>query len=414
MLKRKQQFRWVVSAAAIALAWGTVLLPGVATTPVAQAQTLTVLHSFEGSPDGANPTAGLVMDPNGNLYGTTFFGGEGVCIFGFGGCGTVFMLDANSNESVLYSFTGGRDGASPYASLILDAAGSLYGTATQGGNLKCSRPIGCGTVFKLDATGTGTVLHAFKVGADGESPWGGLLADGAGNFYGTTVNGGGASSNYGTVFKVDAAGKETVLHRFKGKDDGALPFGSLITDSAGTLYGTTSIFGQASSGTVFQLTRSGELTSLHSFTGAQGESPLAGVIRDSTGNLIGTTTYGGASSFGTVFKLDAAGNEIVLHTFTGGSDGAYPYPGVIEDAAGNLYGTTFVGGGTGCGGSGCGTVFMLDKKGNETILHSFTGKNDGGTPYAGVILDAAGNLYGTTFAGGSFGKGLVFRLDTGK
>jgi uncharacterized repeat protein (TIGR03803 family) len=148
----------------------------------------------------------------------------------------------------------------------------------------------------------------------------------------------------------------------------------------------------------------------------QGESPLAGLVRDTAGNFYGTTAYGGASGFGTVFRLDAAAKEKkhVLHTFTGGADGANPYASLIRDSAGNLYGTTFAGGGTGCGGSGCGTVFMIDEKGHEIILYSFTGGTDGGNPYASLIRDTAGNLYGTAFSGGAIGNGVIFKLTTGK
>jgi uncharacterized repeat protein (TIGR03803 family) len=400
------------TVATATLASVTALLPAAVTTPLAQAQAFTVLYSFAGPPDGQGPTAALVRDTKGNLYGTTFFGGTGACAFGIG-CGTAFKLKTNGSETVLYNFTGGSDGAAPFAGLIRDNRGTLYGTATQGGYLNCSKPMGCGTVFKVDATGQESVLHSFTVGADGEFPYAPLLRDAAGNLYGTTVNGG-SSSNYGTVFKVDSTGKETVLHRFKGKADGAFPFGNLISDSAGNLYGTTSLFGKSSGGTVFRLKGTSRLTALHSFKGAQGESPLGGVVRDAAGNFYGTTADGGASGAGTVFKLDTSGKETVLYTFTGGADGANPNAGVVLDAGGNLYGTTLAGGGSGCGGIGCGTVFKVDKHGRETVLYSLTGGTDGGSPYAGLIRDAAGHLYGTAFGGGATGNGVVFRVTTGK
>jgi uncharacterized repeat protein (TIGR03803 family) len=212
------------------------------------------------------------------------------------------------------------------------------------------------------------------------------------------------------IFKVDSSGKESVLHRFAGGKDGAFPFGTLIANSAGDFFGTTSMFGKAGSGTVFLITSEGALTSLKGFAGTTGESPLAGVVGDGVGNLYGTTAFGGASALGTVFELNRSGKETVLHNFKGGTDGAFPYSGVVRDSAGNLYGTTSAGGGSGCGGSGCGTVFKLDRRGNETLLYSFTGGTDGGTPYAGLIRDGAGSLYGTAFIGGATGNGVVFRI----
>jgi uncharacterized repeat protein (TIGR03803 family) len=379
-------------------------------TRVAYPQAYSVLYSFAGSPDGAFPTAALVSDSKGTLYGTTFFGGRGAC-----GCGTVFTLTKTGTEKVLYSFMGGADGADPYAGLIRDASGSLYGTTIQGGDLGCANPGGCGTVFRVDARGTESVLHAFAAGTDGQFPYAGLLGDAAGNFYGTTVNGGHRSSNFGIVFKIDSTGKETVLHRFTGGKDGAFPFGTLMAQSGGRLYGTTSMFGGAGGGTVFGLTATGILTTVNSFAGSTGESPLAGLVGDEAGNFYGTTSAGGGSGCGgsgcgTVFVVDRAGKEKVLHHFRGGSDGAFPYSILIRDLAGNLYGTTWEGGGSGCGGSGCGTVFKLNKYGKETLLYSFTGGTDGGTPYAGLIRDAAGNLYGTASSGGATGNGVVFKL----
>jgi len=384
----------------VALTSAMALMP----TPAAYPQAYSVLYSFAGSPDGANPTAALVRDSKGTLYGTTFFGGAGAC-----GCGTVFMLTKTGIEKVLYSFTGGSDGADPYAALIRDASGSLYGTTIQGGHLGCAQPGGCGTVFRVDARGTESVLHAFAAGTDGQFPYAGLLGDAAGNLYGTTVNGGQSSLNFGIVFKIDGTGKETVLHRFAGGQDGAFPFGTLIAQSDG-LYGTTSMFGGAGSGTIFRLTATGILTTVNSFAGRTGESPLAGLVGDGAGNFYGTTGLGGASGLGTVFLVDRAGKEKVLHQFRGGSDGAFPYGDLVRDSAGNLYGTTSAGGGSGCGGGGCGTVFKLNKYGKETLLYSFTGGTDGGTPYAGLIRDPAGNLYGTSFIGGATGNGVVFKL----
>jgi uncharacterized repeat protein (TIGR03803 family) len=247
--------------------------------------------------------------------------------------------------------------------------------------------------------------------------------DTAGNLYGTTQNGGsggGCSFGCGTVFKLAPAGNETVLHSFTGSPgDGGRPVAGLIMDTAGNLYGTTAEGGSGTCtvingvpvsgcGTVFKLDPAGNETVLHSFTGgSDGIQALAALIMDQAGNLYGTTELGGSFGFGTVFKLDPSGNETVLHTFTGGNDGATPFfAGLIMDTAGNLYGTTFNG-----GASGYGTVFELDTAGNETVLHSFTGSpGDGASPPAALIMDKAGNLYGTTLIGGASGFGTVFKL----
>jgi uncharacterized repeat protein (TIGR03803 family) len=303
---------------------------------------------------------------------------------------------AEQTLTTLHSFTGGDDGANPVASLIADAAGNLYGTTPYGG------ASGYGTVFALTPSGTETVLHSFTGGDDGGYPAAGLIADASGNLYGTTGFGGDAG--YGTVFRVTQSGTETVLHSFTNAD-GAYPLAGLIADAAGNLYGTTEGGGANGYGTVFKLTPSGTETVLHSFTNADGAFPLAGLIADADANLYGTTNNGGASGYGTVFKVTPSGIETVLHSFTGGADGGYPFATLIADVAGNLYGTTSNG-----GASGYGVVFALTPSGAETVLHSFTG-SDGGYPKAGLIADAAGNLYGTTnYGGANVYYGTVFEL----
>ena len=309
---------------------------------------LTVLYSFAGG-DGSHPRAALIADAAGNLYGTTINGGTQ-------DAGTVFQLTPSGTLKLLYSFTGGGDGALPFAGLIADAAGNLYGTTNGGG------ASGQGTVFQLDSSGTLNVLYSFT-GGNEASPWAGLIADAAGNLYGSTEGGDGP----GAVFQLMPSGALNVLHSFTGRD-GAVPHGGLMFDAAGNLYGTTHNGGASGYGTVFQLTPVGALNVLYSFTGgSDGAYPEAGLISDMAGNLYGTTYGGGAGGQGTVFQLTPSGNLTVLYSFTLGSDGAWPVGGLVADAAGNLYGTTSSGGATASCPGGCGTVFEL------TVSASFTG-----------------------------------------
>jgi uncharacterized repeat protein (TIGR03803 family) len=393
-----------------------------------------VLYSFcsaSNCADGSSPTASLIRDTAGNLYGTTSTGGDLSACNGVG-CGTVFKLDTTGNETVLYAFTGGTDGATPQAGVIHDAAGNLYGTTSTGGDLSACNGVGCGAVFKLDTTGHETVIYAFTGGADGFDPVSGVIQDAAGNLYGTTEYGGDLSCNLaepgcGVVFKLDTTGKETVLYTFTGGADGANPHAGVIRDAAGNLYGTAELAGDLNGcpqsfgsgcGVVFKLDATGHETVLYTFTGGADGLYPAGVIQDAAGNLYGTTLGGGdlnscvgqeLAGCGVVFKLDTTGKETVLYTFTGGADGANPQAGVIQDVAGNLYGTTFAG-----GANNDGTLFKLDSTGQEeTVLYSFCAVSncaDGSTSNAGLIQDIAGNLYGTTSAGGANSEGTVFRL----
>ena len=393
-----------IAALAALVAFGL----AVVAVPSAKAQSESVLYSFTGGSDGYIPYAGLLMDTAGNLYGTTF-------------AGTVFKLDTSSNLTVLHTLPGNSE-----AGLIMDNAGNLYGTTNDGGSNNCS--LGCGTVFKLDTSGNLTVLHNFTGSpGDGANPQAGLLMDTAGNLYGTTFDGGTGTcvappgSGCGTVFKIDSSGNETVLHYFTGPPDGEVPdFAGLIIDTAGNLYGTTAFGGASSNGTVFKIDTSGNETVLHSFAGFPGDgaNPSAALIMDKRGNLYGTTETGGASGFGTVFKLSTSGKETVLYNFTGSPDGAAPLASLIMDKKGRLYGTTPDGGAGTCSfvAPGCGTVFRLSTSGKETVLHRFEGSlGDGAIPYASLVMDTAGNLYGTTTSGGASGNcsggcGTVFKL----
>lgn len=391
----------VLSQAANMLAFTLVLAFSV--TQAASAQTFRLLYQFKSGNDGSNPFASLILDPKGNLYGTT-------TIDGAHSYGTVFKVSPTGKETVLHSFTGtGGDGAYPVGPLVRDSAGNVYGTTELGGVFggACGAS-GCGTVFKVNPAGTETVLYRFTgTGGDGINPWQGLVRDSAGNLYGTTEVGGAYGA--GTVSKLDPAGKESVLYSFNSSGgDGVFPLdGSLLRDSAGNLYGTTFSGGSQGGGTVFKLDSRGNETILYNFSPGTGDGlePSGTLTRDIAGNLYGATLWGGTFDFGTVFKVDTTGTATVLHSFSAtGGDGAHPGGGLVRDRAGNLYGTTNSG-----GSSYFGTVFKLDPSGTETILHTFSG-TDGRVPILGLVRDSKGNLYGTTQYGGKYGGGVVFKV----
>ena len=314
---------------------------------------------------------------------------------------TLAAISASHAQSltVLYSFTGGADGNGPVAGLVRDAAGNLYGTTQFGGSSSN------GVVFKVDINDNEIVLHSFTGKIDGGQPVAGLIRDSAGNLYGTTEFGG--SSNNGAFFKLTSKNKEVVLHSFASVDDGMNPVAGLTRDSSGNFYGTTCCSNNGPGGVVFKFTPARSYNVLHYFSGSDGLDPFAGLIHDATGNLYGTTAIGGAFGSGVVFKIDSTGKETVLYNFTGGADGGFPHAGLVRDAGGNLYGTTTGGGDT----AGAGVVFKVTPAGLETVLHTFTSAPDGDAPYAGLILDSAGNLYGTTSGGGAFDWGTIFKID---
>lgn len=408
------------------------------------AQTETVLYAFGAAPtDGFGPASPLLIDASGNLFGTTTSGSDTLCDLGeVFGCGIVYELVKSPNgyaEKVLYSFGSSSpitDGASPQAGLIVDAAGNLYGTTTYGGSSNCLVSIGvdgCGTVFELVKSANGyteKVLHEFT-GFDGANPLAGLVMDASGNLYGTAEGGG--TNGFGVVFElVNSSGTytEEVLYSFGATAaDGTFPVGGLLMDSAGNLYGTTSLDAGPFScdltacGTVFELVKSAigyTEKILHTFSGSDGANPEAGLIADSSGNLYGTTSNGGAYGFGTSFELiNSSGSytEKVLHSFGGTpSDGVSPIASLLMDASGDLFGATKMGGSpTACGGFGCGTTFeLVNVAGSytEKVLHGFGGVGDGESPAAALVMDSSGLLYSTTEAGGSnLSLGTVFEIN---
>jgi uncharacterized repeat protein (TIGR03803 family) len=396
--------------------------------PPAEAQTYTVIHNFTGAGDGALPLAGVIVDANGSLFGTALIGGEGY--------GVVFKMslrDSNWILTPLYAFKGGNDGKYPYAEVIRDASGALYGTTGQGGSSNW------GTVFKLIspspavpssviAPWTESILYNFTNGSDGGWPYSGVVLDQAGNLYGTTFYGGlydCGSTGCGTVYKVaplDGGWTESVLHAFTGAD-GFYPYAGVVFDEAGNLYGTTNN-GPNECGNVFQLTPSGSgwtLAVLHSFSvDGDGCGPAGGVIFDKAGNLYGTTTNDGFSWHGTVFELSPFNgnwNFSLLYKFLGDDDYSSncgiggprgPMSSLTMDSTGDLYGTT-----QGDGNYGWGNVFKLTRSAGGwtyTSLYDFSGGADGGAPCGGVALDASGNLYGTASLGGAYAQGVVWKI----
>ena len=422
---------------------GALICAGAASS---SAQTENVIHRFtRTTTDGGTPASGLIADMTGNLYGTTAWGGAF-------DQGTVFKLSPPAvaggawTQTILYSFTGGTDGARPQGQLVFDKTGNLYGTTVYGGD----PDLGEGVVFELSPPAisgdawTETVLWAFGsgIGMDGAFATGNLVFDASGNLYGATSGGGAASidcgeSNCGTVFQLKppttpgGAWTESDIYNFfsVGTTDGISPTGILL-NAGGVLYGTTNGGGTSGLGTMFKLTppatSGGSWTEkvLFSFSGGTSGSFPTSVVQGKKGVLYGATSFGGTSNLGTVFALNpptpgTGWTESVLYNFAGGAgDGALPGAGLAIDAAGNLYGTTTAGGSTACGRSnGCGTVFELKPPAisggawTESVLHSFTGGRDGFLPSFSPVLQQRGLLFGTTLGGGTTADyGVVYRV----
>ncbi|MGO4879777.1 MAG: choice-of-anchor tandem repeat GloVer-containing protein [Bryobacteraceae bacterium] len=373
----------------------------------------TVLWNFTFETDGTNP-AGMLQDSSGNFYGTATNGGLGPCADPIvTGCGVVFKLDPAGNEAVLYSFLGGADGAAPVGAPIPDADGNLYGVTSAGGALTCvtdTYPAGCGVIYKLDAQGKQTVLYTFTGSGDGQQPAFGLVRDSAGNFYGSAPSGGSLCSDFtcGVIFKIDPAGKYSVIHRFDGDNDG-FASGALTLDATGNIYGVAG-GGKWGQGMVFKLDTAGKYTVLHDFTGGKKDAgqPIGPLLLDPAGNIYGTM----AINEGAVFKLDPQGSVTILYTFTADVNGWYPNGGLVEDAAGNLYGTTLFSGTEFDAGGGI--VFELSPSGNLTVVHNFTSFAGGQQPVS-LFQGLSGELYGVTIIGGSgpcvYGCGVAFKVE---
>jgi uncharacterized repeat protein (TIGR03803 family) len=374
-----------------------VLVLCAATGIASLAQTFTTLHSFNGT-EGANPYAGLAQATNANLYGTTLGGGAN-------SYGTVFKMGPSGTLTMLHSFDLTDDGGVPYSGVVQATNGDLYGTTVVGG------PDGYGTVFKIIPSGTLTTLHSFG-GTDGGHPQVGLIQATNGNFYGTTYDGGADNSctnGCGTVFKMNASGMLTTLHSFN-ETDGSCPWAGLIQAADGDLYGTTNGGGANGGGTVFKITLSGALTTLHNFDCVDGCSPQGALVQATDGNFYGETSAGGTYESGTVFKMTPSDTLTTLYSFCSQAactDGGHPYGGLVQATDGNFYGTTSYG-----GPYQQGTVFNMSPSGTPTTLHSFSGSDLSG-PWAGVIQATNGSFYGTTYGGGVSDLGTIFGLDMG-
>jgi uncharacterized repeat protein (TIGR03803 family) len=377
-------------------------------------------HSAALGGDGAVPSGPLTQAADGYFYGTTASGGR----FNHG---TVFRIGFDGSESVLYSFSGGtNDGADPGEGVIIGSDGNLYGTTRSGGVGSCGgqEPSGfvvtvstCGTVFEMNLAGSEQVLHFFQGGDDGGVPMTRLVQTSGGNLFGTTAAGGTFLS--GTVFQIAPTGAEHVLYDFgaSGPADAVAPAAGLILAADGNLYGTTAVGGTSNQGTVFSVTLTGAEAVLASFApAATGATPTQSLLQASDGNFYGTTSTGGlsdsgcAAGCGTVFQITPSGALTTLYQFGSNvGDGVLPSSALIQASDGNLYGTTRAGGDGACS-AGCGTVFKVTPAGEETVLYAFRGADDGAAPQATLIQASDGALYGTTSAGGTFDLGTAFRI----
>jgi uncharacterized repeat protein (TIGR03803 family) len=374
--------------------------------------TFAVVYNFAGGADGGSPSdSGLTLTSTGSFYGTTYYGGAN-------GYGTVYEMNTSGAIHVIHSFDE-TDGENPNAGVVLNSQGSLFGTTSYGGKY------GYGVVFKVEAVSgfPFRVLHNFTGGSDGGVPTGGVAIDASGNIYGTAMmyGDGGACQGLGcgVLWEFSSAGTFSVLHTFLGAADGGEPYSGPTLSSTGILWGTTLVGGDTTActngcGIVYGYSIAlQELDIVHEFQDYDGAYPYAGITEDSSGNFWGTTYGGGVGNCtdacGEIFKIASDGSFSVVYSFTGGTDGGAPISNVVLDTSGNIYGTTLEGGGTGCGGQGCGVVYGASIAAPIHVLHAFTGGADGGQPLAGLAVRGS-LLYGTTSIGGSGGAGVAFRV----
>jgi uncharacterized repeat protein (TIGR03803 family) len=370
----------------------TMLFALAATTP-AHAQTFTVIHDFGKGTDGAQPNGAIYEDSAGSIYGATSGGGTT-------NGGVIYQIDQNGNVTILHNFDP-IQGNSPNAGLSFFNGTWLFGVSSSGGaNSK-------GSVFAQQLSPPAFKnVHSFD-GTDGESPVGTLVlaADGSGA-YGVTSYGGGVR-NGGVVYKIDKSGNVTVIYSFMGGSDGKFPSAGLLLDSKGNLYGVTADGGFGFVGVFFRIDPSGTESLIYSFDVGDGANPNSTPVADGTGDAYGTTPFGGRSQDGEVYKLNlSTGNEAIVHYFTGDAFGATPAGNLAKDGRGHLYGVTAAGGDSSCS---CGVVYQMNAAGTEAVLHTFTG-GDGANPNWLYRDPGTGILYGTTTGGGTYGKGVLFRI----
>jgi uncharacterized repeat protein (TIGR03803 family) len=404
------RFRLFVSGAVAAFVVAATLSSGASASGNSK-----VIYNFTGGTDGGDPATALVFDSSGNAYGTSVVGGNS-------GCGTIFKLKplsgGNWQHSTLYSFSCGFDGKNPYGGVTFDANGNLFGTTVAGGSGNICAGDGCGVAYELTKNGL-RVLYDFQGGSDGFGPGGAVIFDTAGNLYGTTPDGGVNSA--GTVYELSKRGNqwhERVIHAFTGLADGGVgSLGALHIDAYGDLFGVTEIGGAHSAGTIYEMMPDAggtwDFRTLYAFRGQpDAGSPYGGLIQDGKGNLFGTTYYGGANGAGSVFELHSLPkrhwSEHVLYSFKGSSDGGLPTSTLLFDSNFDLWGTTSAGGASACN---CGTVFKVHRPtGQEIVLHRFGASQDGQSPYYGLTPGSNGKLYGSTAAGGLYLQGTIFEL----
>lgn len=361
-----------------------------------QWRTFRLLHSFGGPGDPlGGPEGTLVSDVSGNLYGITFYGGA---YYG----GTAFKVGPRGHEKLLHAFGGtAGDGAVPTGGLLLGADGTFYGVTGEGGASHN------GTVFELTESGSEKVLYAFGTGQDGQGPQGPLVRDAANNLYGVTIGGG--KHNLGTVFKIGPAPgrKESILYNFgDAPTDGAEPYVGLYRDSSGNLFGTNYFGGVSGYGGVFELSAAGQEKLLYNFSGgSDGSEPNSQLVADAAGNLYGTTLAGGGNQSGVVFKITPSGAETVVFDFANAV--GYSPSGIIRDAKGNMYVTTFWSRPI----PGNGTLYKVTDSGVGTLLYNFSrNSKDGQYPSGRVLLNSSGQFFGTLSSGGTYGRGAIYRL----